>query len=162
VFHSTAGSLGSGASSHPRGGRPATPARRGWQRSSVKGHAPLVLLVDDSASARDLYRQYLRFVGYDVEVAQNGEEALERAAQLIPDIIIMDLMMPGLDGLEATRALKRAPSLRHIPIVALTAYGTYFPTEWALSAGCDAYLSKPCLPQDLEEVILRFLGRGQG
>ena len=134
----------SGTAGHPRGGRSATPTRRSWHRSSISGQAPLVLLVDDSASARDLYRQYLSFVGYAVEVAKNGEEAIERAAELIPDIIVMDLMMPGLDGLEATRALKKAPGLRHIPIVAVTAYGTYFPTEWALSAGCDAYLSKPC------------------
>src|SRR3954471_2967362 len=107
-----------------------------------------VLLIDDLEDQRELYREYLEFAGYDVEVARDGFEGIDRALKSLPDIVVMDLSMPGLDGFEATQRLKLLKRTRRIPIIALTAHGS-LPREWALSAGCAAYLKKPCYPDDL-------------
>ena len=120
--------------------------------------SPLILVVDDVADQRDIYSQYLTFLGYRVGTAVNGFDALAKVRSLEPDLIVMDLSMPLMDGFEATRALKSAPATRRIPIIALTAYSIHLPEEWALSAGCTAYLRKPCLPGDLEEAVRKVLG----
>lgn len=118
----------------------------------------LVLLVDDEADQRDLYRQYLEYQGFRVELAESGFEAVEKALALHPDVVVMDLAMPALDGFEATRRLKLLKSTGSIPVVALTAHGE-LPREWAADAGCDAFLSKPAFPQELEGAILAALNR---
>jgi len=122
-------------------------------RSSVRAierrqTRPVVLLVDDLADQRELYRQYLDFAGYEVAIARDGFEAVDQALHLHPDVIIMDLAMPGLDGFETTQRLKALEKTRDIPVIALTAHGE-LPREWALTAGCAAYLKKPCYPHDL-------------
>ena len=119
---------------------------------------PAVLLVDDEPDQLDVYRQYLHFEGYRVAVAGGGRVALDVALAARPDVIIMDLAMPGMDGFEATRRIKELKATRDIPVIALSAYGE-MPPEWALAAGCETYLRKPILPQDLSEHIERALVR---
>jgi CheY-like chemotaxis protein len=131
--------------------------RRRSPSARARQAVPLVLVVDDVADQRDIYSQYLRFLGYRVETAVNGFDALAKVRALDPDLVVMDLSMPLMDGFEATRALKADPATRDIPIIALTAYSLHLPEEWALSAGCAAYLRKPCLPADLESTIRKAL-----
>lgn len=118
---------------------------------------PLVLLVDDLSDQREIYKEYLEYGGFAVELASSAPEGIAKAIDLEPDIIVMDLSMPGIDGFEATRVLKAVSLTRHIPVVALTAHGPYLPREWAVDAGCDDYLNKPLLPHDLAERILSLL-----
>jgi CheY-like chemotaxis protein len=120
--------------------------------------APVVLLVDDLEDQRELYGEYLEFAGYEVALARDGYEAIDRALRLRPDIVIMDLAMPGMDGFETTQRLKLLEATRSIPIIALTAHGA-LPREWALSAGCAAYLKKPCYPHDLALEISSVLAK---
>ncbi|HET8643901.1 MAG TPA: response regulator [Vicinamibacteria bacterium] len=118
-----------------------------------------VLVVDDLTDQRELYAGYLRYLGYHVEEAASGVEAIAKAIDVHPDIVIMDLAMPGLDGFDATRVLKAITLTKQIPIVALTAHADHLPREWAAIAGCEAYLRKPILPGDLASEIERILIR---
>ena len=110
---------------------------------------PLVLLADDFEDARELYRDYLEFSGFSVETASNGREAIDRAIAMQPDLILMDACMPVLDGWQATRALKANPATKHIPIIALTAHAFDDARQQAKAVGCDGFVAKPCLPDDL-------------
>ena len=132
--------------------------RRRGRPAERRQHAPLVLLVDDLEDQRELYREYLEFVGFRVETAGDGFEAIERASALQPDVVVMDLAMPGLDGFETTERLKVLEATRAIPVIALTAHGE-LPREWAISAGCAAYLRKPCEPYDLALEVTSALRR---
>ena len=110
---------------------------------------PLVLLAEDFEDARELYREYLEYSGFAVETAANGREAIDKAIDLQPDLILMDASMPVLDGWQATRALKADPRTRRIPVVALTAHAFDDAKQEARDAGCDGFITKPCLPDDL-------------
>src|SRR5690349_7334295 len=116
---------------------------------------PLVLLVDDYPDAREMYREYLVFSGFDVAEASSGREAIDKAAAIQPDIILMDLSLPGMDGWEATRLLKGQPETEAIPVVALTGHALAGHSEDARRAGCDAFITKPCLPDALVDAIRR-------
>jgi two-component system cell cycle response regulator DivK len=118
---------------------------------------PLVLVVEDYQDAREMYAAYLTFSGYRVAEATNGEEAIEKTIELMPDIILMDLALPRMDGWEATRRLKLDDRTRHIPIVALTGHALAGHAEGARQAGCDAFVTKPCLPDALVAEIQRML-----
>lgn len=118
---------------------------------------PLVLVVEDYQDAREMYAAYLQFSGYRVAEATNGLEAIEQATALLPDIILMDLALPKMDGWEATRRLKADDRTRHIPIVALTGHALAGHADGARDAGCDAFVTKPCLPDDLVAEIRRML-----
>ena len=118
---------------------------------------PLVLVVEDYQDAREMYAAYLSFSGYRVAEATNGLEAIEKAIELKPDIILMDLALPRMDGWEATRRLKLDERTRHIPIVALTGHALAGHAEGARLAGCDSFVTKPCLPDALVEEIQRML-----
>ena len=118
---------------------------------------PLVLVVEDYQDAREMYAAYLQFSGYRVAEATNGLEAIERATELLPDIILMDLALPKMDGWEATRRLKLDEKTRHIPIVALTGHALAGHAEGARQAGCDSFVTKPCLPDALVAEIKRML-----
>ncbi|HEX9366808.1 MAG TPA: response regulator [Vicinamibacterales bacterium] len=118
---------------------------------------PLVLVVEDYQDAREMYVAYLQFSGYDVAEADNGVEAVEKTRQLLPDIVLMDLALPLMDGWEATRQLKNDERTRHIPIVALTGHALAGHAEGAREAGCDAFVTKPCLPDALVTEIKRLL-----
>src|SRR3954451_18087112 len=121
---------------------------------------PRVLLVDDYPDAREMYSEYLQFSGFDVVEAANGMEALQRAVDEAPDIILMDLSLPVMDGWEATRRLKADARTAHIPVVALTGHALAGISEGAKRAGCDAFVTKPCLPEDLVKEIRKVLDRG--
>ncbi len=119
---------------------------------------PLVLVVEDYQDAREMYAAYLQFSGYRVAEATNGVEAIEQAQELMPDIILMDLALPKMDGWEATRRLKSDARTRNIPIVALTGHALAGHAEGARQAGCDSFVTKPCLPDALVAEIERMLG----
>ena len=118
---------------------------------------PLILVVDDYQDAREMYAEYLQFSGFRVAEARNGNEAVDQAFALKPDLILMDLSLPGMDGWEATRRLKADASTRHIPIVALTGHALAGASEGAKKAGCDSFVTKPCLPDDLVVEVRRML-----
>jgi CheY-like chemotaxis protein len=119
--------------------------------------SPLVLVVEDYQDAREMYTEYLRYAGFRVAEASNGYEAVEKASALLPDIILMDLALPRMDGWEATRRLKRDERTRHIPVVALTGHALSGHAESASQAGCDAFVTKPCLPDALVAEITKIL-----
>jgi CheY-like chemotaxis protein len=118
---------------------------------------PLILVVDDYQDAREMYAEYLQFSGFRVAEARNGNEAVAQARSLKPDLILMDLSLPGMDGWEATRVLKADEATKHIPIVALTGHALAGASEGARKAGCDSFVTKPCLPDDLVVEVKRML-----
>jgi two-component system, cell cycle response regulator DivK len=137
-------------------------ARRGSagrERKAAPGpeSGPLILLVDDFADNREMYSQFLAFSGLRVVEAQNGHEALDKAFALAPDLIVMDLSLPGMDGWEATRRLKADDRTRAIPVIALTGHALAGHSKGAMDAGCDAFITKPCLPERLLEEITSML-----
>lgn len=128
-----------------------------------RGAAPMtrerrkVLIVDDYPDAREMYSEYLRYSGYDVVEAGDGREALQQAFETAPDIILMDLSLPVMDGWEATRRLKDDARTSSIPVVVLT--GRPLTDEETAKAKYDAYVTKPCLPEDLVAEIRSVLGK---
>jgi two-component system cell cycle response regulator DivK len=124
---------------------------------TTKPDRPRVLLVDDYPDAREMYTEYLEFSGFEVVEAGNGMEALQRAVDASPDIILMDLSLPVMDGWEATRRLKADHRTASIPVVALTGHALAGISEGAKKAGCDAFVTKPCLPEDLVREIRKIL-----
>ena len=117
----------------------------------------LILLVEDFDDAREMYREYLTFSGFRVETASDGQEAIDKARTLLPQLILMDLSLPGIDGWEATRLLKADPATSHLVIVALSAHALAAEGERARAAGCDGFIAKPCLPPDLVTHVVEFL-----
>jgi CheY-like chemotaxis protein len=120
---------------------------------------PLVLVVDDAPDARALYGEYLEYLGFRVETAENGAQAIQSAKRDWPAIIIMDLAMPEVDGWQAIRRLKSDPLTAEIPIVALSACAFGEEPQRAREAGADLCLSKPCLPSQLARVVRAMLAR---
>jgi CheY-like chemotaxis protein len=114
-----------------------------------------VLFVEDDAAARSGYVTYLERCGYTVIEAKTGEQALTLAATMRPDVVVLDLGLPDVDGWEVARQLKAAPATAAVPIIALT--GADLPHERvsAMRAGCDRHLAKPCKPQSLLDAIQR-------
>ncbi|HKN85123.1 MAG TPA: response regulator [Pyrinomonadaceae bacterium] len=112
-----------------------------------------VLVVDDFDDTRLLLRTWLERRGFRVVEAADGVQAITQAETEAPDLIIMDIQMPQLDGLSATRRIRRVKSLTSIPIVAVSAYGADQFREQALAAGCDEYVSTPFEPATLEGII---------
>ena len=123
---------------------------------------PLVLVVDDYQDAREMYAEYLSFSGFRVVEAATGTEAVEKALALRPDVILMDLSLPGMDGWAATRQLKSDDRTKRIPVVALTGHALSGASEGARLAGCDAFVTKPCLPDELVVEVRRMLRREDG
>jgi CheY-like chemotaxis protein len=104
---------------------------------------PKVLIIEDNPLNLELATDLLEITGHVVCQAQTAEEGLRMARQTMPDVILMDLSLPGMDGLAATKALRAEPATRHLTIIALTANAMKGDEEAALSAGCDGYLAKP-------------------
>ena len=121
-----------------------------------------VLLVEDNEDNRIVYSTILQHFGYRVMEALNGEEGIAKARSEQPDLILMDISIPVIDGWEATQVLKRDPKTRRIPIIALTAHALASDREKAMEVGCDSYLSKPCEPKTVVSEVERFIGRGDG
>src|SRR5262245_3226745 len=118
---------------------------------------PLVLIVDDVQDNRTIYVLFLKFSGFRIAEAENGQEALQKATTLLPDVIVMDLSLPVMDGWEATRRLKRDPRTRAIPVVVLTGHALPEYAQAAREAGCDLVITKPCLPDQLMDALRRIL-----
>jgi two-component system cell cycle response regulator DivK len=119
---------------------------------------PSVLLVEDDRAGRLLYAEWLAHAGFQVAQAHNGLQALERALDARPDVVVTDLNIPGIDGFELTRRLKQDPRTRDVPVLAVTGYAAFAsdPAR-ARRAGCDAVLPKPCSAEDLESAIRNLI-----
>lgn len=120
-----------------------------------------VLLVEDTEDNRQMMRRLLEMSGYRVVEAINGAEAVKLASEEKPGIILMDLSLPLIDGLTATRRIRSLPGLSKVPIVAVSAHDTADFHSEALAAGCNAYVTKPIDYPELEEVVNRLLQRDQ-
>jgi two-component system cell cycle response regulator DivK len=120
-------------------------------------HRALVLIVDDILDNREMYMDYLRYVGFSVAGAATGEEAVGRARELGPAVILMDLSLPGMDGWEATRVLKADPATRDIVVIAVTGHAEPAYRARALEVGCDLVLTKPSLPSEITKHIIELL-----
>ena len=116
-----------------------------------------MLIVDDSLHTRELYTEYLSFRGLAVVSAPEAESGIRLAETLRPDVIVMDIAMPGLNGITATHRLRLNPRTRRIPIIVLTGYAFRAIEQGALEAGANVFLTKPCLPEDLELKIRELL-----
>src|SRR4051812_27087743 len=130
----------------------AAPARR----KRDKPAKPSILVADDDLDARTMYGLYLKSMGCDVYTATDGSGAIKQAMAVHPDLIVLDLAMPHLDGWAAAERLRRSPATRSIPIIALTAIPGA--RESARLSGCDAFMAKPCLPQLLWCEVRLLLG----
>jgi CheY-like chemotaxis protein len=119
-----------------------------------------VLLVEDTEDNRQMMRRLLEMSGYQVVEAINGEEAVRLASEEQPQIILMDLSLPLIDGLTATRRIRSVPNLSKVPIVAVSAHDTADFHSDALAAGCDAYITKPIDYPELEEIVNTLLSKG--
>ena len=119
--------------------------------------APLILLVEDNETNQMLAMTVLQRDGYRVDVAGSSEEATLRLAAARPDLILMDLQLPGQDGLSLTRALKEDPATTSIPIVAMTAHAMLGDADEALAAGCAGYIAKPIDTRVLGDQVRRYL-----
>jgi len=120
----------------------------------------VVLIVDDYQDCREMYAAYLTLAGFRVLKAANGRDALAIARRSVPDLVLMDLGLPGLDGCETTRLLKEDAVTCHIPVVALTAQ-CLLDDEVLRATGFDGLITKPCRPDDLAERVARVVGRPQ-
>jgi len=118
-----------------------------------------ILIAEDERDIRDLIAFTLRFAGYEVFVATNGEEAVELAPQVNPDLVLMDVRMPRMTGYEACRAMKARPDLRDIPVVFLSAKGQENEIQQGLDAGAEEYLLKPFAPDQLTSHVKAILAK---
>ncbi|WP_103104868.1 response regulator [Brevibacillus reuszeri] len=116
-----------------------------------------ILLVEDNEMNRDMLSRRLMRKGYEVIIAVDGQEGVEAAKNELPDLILMDLSLPVLDGWDATRQLKAFPQTKHIPIIALTAHAMASDRETALAAGCDDFDTKPVEWSRLLEKLQHYL-----
>ena len=116
-----------------------------------------VLVIEDTADNRRIVRDLLTRSGYEVLEAEDGQAGVERAAAEKPDLILMDIQLPLVDGYEATRRIKANPDLAKTPIIAVTSYALSGDEQKAKAAGCDGYLAKPFSPRDLLAKVREFL-----
>ena len=116
-----------------------------------------ILVVEDQEDNRQIIRDMLTFTDYEITEAESGEEALEAVVKQRPDLILMDIQLPVMDGYEVTRRIKADPALRLIPIIAVTAYALGGEEQKARAAGCDGYVLKPYSPRQLLAKIRQYL-----
>jgi two-component system cell cycle response regulator DivK len=119
-----------------------------------------VLAIEDHEDNRRILRDLLASVGYELIEAATGEEGIALAGSQVPDLILMDIQLPGLDGYETTRRIRANPALRGVPIIAVTSYALSGDDVKALAAGCDAYVTKPFSPRELLAKIRELLPKG--
>jgi len=116
-----------------------------------------VLVVEDQPDNRQIIRDMLAGTGYEITEAENGEEALAAIAKQRPDLILMDIQLPVMDGYAATRRIKTDPALKSIPVIAVTSYALSGEEKKAREAGCDDYVPKPYSPRQLLAKIRQYL-----
>ena len=119
----------------------------------------LVLLADDSEDVLDSHGEVLKDAGYRVAFARDGRQAVAQALELRPDVILMDLQMPGMDGWEATRQIRADLRTHHIPIIAFTSHGLRRYADRSFDAGCTSFVGKPCRSSLLLDEVRRALAR---
>jgi CheY-like chemotaxis protein len=119
-----------------------------------------ILCVEDNEDNLFMLQRRLTRAGFEVKVAMDGKQSVQWAKTLLPDLIVMDLNLPGLDGFEATRQLKSQPETKHIPVIVLSAHDREKNREKALAAGCDEFETKPTDFEALVRKIQSLLGRG--
>jgi len=124
-----------------------------------RGTAKVVLLVEDNADNRGIYRTILEHGRFQVLEAEDGRTAVELARARKPDLVLMDVAIPVIDGWEATRMLKSDPETANIPIIALTAHALQSDRDRAVEVGCDGYIAKPVLPRAVLAEVERRLGK---
>src|SRR5690242_14140721 len=110
---------------------------------TATNHTPVILVVDDNPTNLKLVSDLLEFDGYEIIKAEDAEQAQALLKERLPDLILMDIALPGMDGLTLTRLLKAGQRTRHIPVIALTAFAMKGDEEKAVAAGCDGYVTKP-------------------
>ena len=125
----------------------------------VDNALPTILLVEDFDDTRLMMKMWLTKNGYRVVEAETGEQAISLAQRELPDLIIMDVMMPGMNGLDATQRIREYQALRRTPIVAVSAYGADEYRALAIDAGCDEYVSTPFDPNALAELIQSLISK---
>jgi two-component system cell cycle response regulator DivK len=116
-----------------------------------------ILVVEDQEDNRQILRDLLGNAGYELTEAENGEEAIAAVGRRRPDLILMDIQLPVMDGYEATRRIRTNPGLRSVPIIAVTSYALAGDEDKALAAGCDGYVTKPYSPRDLLAKVRTYL-----
>jgi CheY-like chemotaxis protein len=122
-----------------------------------KGDKPTILLVDDDGGNRVLLKKILLSLGFDVAEAANGQDAISKAAELCPELIMMDLMMPSMDGIETTRQIRRTPSTEGITVIAVSASPLDMKKQQSLQAGCNDFLAKPVRMDELLKCLQKYL-----
>lgn len=127
----------------------------------MAAHSGSILLVDDFEDGLEMYAQYLAYRGYRVIPARNGKEAIQLARLHRPDVILLDIRMPGMTGTDVMRALRTDYSFAHVPIIALTAQALDKERVAALDAGFDDLIPKPCIPDQLVLAVERILATGR-
>ncbi len=120
-----------------------------------------ILVIEDQEDNRRILHDLLASVGFEIIEALSGEEGIALAETRLPDLILMDIQLPGIDGYEATRRIKANPVLRRIPVIAVTSYALSGDDAKAFAAGCDAYVTKPFSPRQLLAKIQEFLESAQ-
>ena len=118
-----------------------------------------ILVIEDTEDNRQILRDLLTAAGYEIVEATDGATGVAMAAEQMPDLILMDIQLPVIDGYEATRRIKADPTTRHIPIVAVTSYALAGDELKTREAGCDGYIAKPYSPRHLLEKVREFLAR---
>jgi CheY-like chemotaxis protein len=116
-----------------------------------------ILIIEDNSLNLELATDLLEGHGFIVHSARTAEEGLRMAREILPDLVLMDFGLPGMDGLSATKVLKANPATRHLTVVGLTAHAMKDDEEIALNAGCDGYLTKPIQTRTFTETIKRFI-----
>ena len=116
-----------------------------------------ILVVEDQEDNRQILRDLLGNAGYELTEAENGEEAIAAVAKRRPDLILMDIQLPVMDGYTAIRRIRTNPDLKSVPIIAVTSYALAGDEDKALAAGCDGYISKPYSPRDLLAKVRTYL-----
>jgi two-component system cell cycle response regulator DivK len=137
------------------------PERRSRQGKSADDRRLSVLVVDDQQDFREMYARYLAFAGVGVTTAKDGREALEVARAYPPDVIVMDLAMPGMNGWDFLREARLDACVKQIPVVIVTAYGRATTADDALEAGASAFVDKPIIPSALLSLVRRTATKGQ-
>lgn len=147
--------IGENAPTHSQGG-----SQNPLARDMGKGRR--ILIIEDDPSSRELYDLLLQAFGFATNLAVNGEAGLVQARSFGPDLILCDIRLPGLNGVEVMQRLKADPFFRGIPIIALTIYSSQGQRERLLAAGFDGYLAKPTIPEDFIREIQNFLPPNKG
>ena len=124
--------------------------------------AKKILVIEDNDKNRKLIRDVLRYHSYEIIEAENGEEGLKRAKELLPDLIFLDIQMPVMNGLDTIKALKVSPETKHIKVIALTSFAMVGDKEKMLQSGFDDYISKPIDTRQLPKDIVKYIGSGKG